>query len=120
MIQKSLLLSTVLPGITISSDEAAAGKIFVEFVALIIRNRIYTMLKAELKLLDKKPNFMTVPAALRELEKIEMIRMPDGKYRMDHAITATQKTILKAFKMEPSYIKKSVDELSGILCQNQN
>lgn len=25
---------------------------------------------------------MTVPAALRELEKIEMIRMTDGKYRM--------------------------------------
>lgn len=103
----------------VASDEAAAGKIFTDFVALIIRNKIYTMLKEELKLLDKKPNFMTVPAALRELEKIEIIRMTDGRYRMDHAVTATQKTILKAFKIEPSYIKKSVDELSEILYQNQ-
>ena len=103
----------------VASDEAAAGKIFTEFVALIIRNKIYTMLKEKLKLLDKKPNFMTVPAALRELEKIEIIRMTDGRYRMDHAVTATQKTILKAFKIEPSYIKKSVDELSEILYQNQ-
>lgn len=40
---------------------------------------------------------LTVPAALSELEKIEMIRMTDGRYRMDHSVTATQKTILGTF-----------------------
>lgn len=99
----------------VSSDEAAAGKIFTEFLALIVRSKIYTSLKAEMKKLDKKPNFMTVPAALRELEKIEMIRMTDGKYRMDHAVTATQKSILTAFGMEAGYVKKMSDELSEML-----
>lgn len=99
----------------VSSDEAAAGKIFTEFIALIVRNKIYTSLKAEMKKLDKRPNFMTVPGALRELEKIEMIRMTDGKYRMDHAVTATQKSILTAFGMDAGYVKKASDELSGMI-----
>ena len=42
----------------------------------------------------------TVPAAIRELEKIEMVRQTDGKYRIDHAVTATQKAILKAFGID--------------------
>ena len=48
---------------------------------------------------EKKHNFMTVPAAIRELEKIEMLRQSDLSYRLDHAVTATQKEILKAFNM---------------------
>ena len=32
-----------------------------------------------------------------ELEKIELIRQSDRGYRMDHAVTAAQKEILKAF-----------------------
>lgn len=105
----------------VSSDEAASGKIFEEFVALIVRNKIYTCLKAEMKRLDKKPNFMTVPAALSELEKIEMIRMTDGRYRMDHSVTATQRTILNAFDIDSTYIKKATDELSRLLynCENE-
>ena len=103
----------------VASDQVAAGKIFVEFVALIVRNRIYTLLKDEMKKLDKKPNYMTVPAALRELEKIEMIRMTDGKYRMDHAVTATQKTILNAFGIDSSYIKKATAQLTDMLCKTE-
>ena len=96
----------------VDSDESAASKIFIEFVALIIRNRMYNYLKEEKKKLDKKPNFMTVPAAIRELDKIEMARQLDGVYRFDHAITATQKTILKAFGMTDSYVKHIAKEIS--------
>ena len=73
----------------VQSDEAASAKIFVEFVALIVRSRMYVLLKDEVEKLDKKPNYMTVPAAIRELEKIELVRQTDGKYCMDHAVTAT-------------------------------
>ena len=38
---------------------------------------------------------MNVPAAIKELEKIEMIRQTSGEYRLDHAVTATQKAILR-------------------------
>ena len=40
---------------------------------------------------------MSVPAAIRELNKIEMARQLDGVYRPDHPVTAKQKAILKAF-----------------------
>jgi transposase len=80
----------------ICSQQSADAKIFVEFVALIIRSRFYTLLKDEMERMNKRPNFMTVPAALKELDKIEMVRQYDGVYRLDHAVTKTQKTILKA------------------------
>ena len=55
---------------------------------------------------------MTVPAAIRELEKIEMIRGMDRIYRLDHAITATQKTILGAIGINVPYIKDRVNRIS--------
>lgn len=69
-------------------DEPAQAKIFIEFVALIVRNKIYTCLKDRMKELQKKKNYMTVPAALKELDKIEIIHQTDGVYRLDHAVTA--------------------------------
>lgn len=84
----------------VSRNDAIESKIFVEFIALIIRCKIYTQLRKRMAEMAKKPNFMTVPAALRELEKIELIRQPGGNYKLDHAITATQKTILGAFGID--------------------
>jgi len=94
------------------SEESLGGRILIEFVALIIRNRIYTALKDEMRELDSKPNYMTVPAAIKEIEKIEMIRQADGVYRLDHALTATQKAILKAFGIDTVYVKKKATEIS--------
>ena len=99
----------------IYGDSAAESKIFIEFLALIIRNRIYNCLKEEWIRLEKRPNYMTVPAAIKELEKIEMVRLTDNKYRLDHAVTATQKTILKAFGMDADMIKYYAAEISKIL-----
>ena len=99
------------------SDESASSKIFIEFIALIIRSKIYTALKEEMKNLDKKPDYMTVPAAIKELQKIEMVRQLDHVYRLDHAVTAMQKTILKAFGMDAPYIKYRANEISEKLTQ---
>lgn len=104
----------------VQSDEAASAKIFTEFIALIIRCRMYTRLKDEMEKIDKKPNFMTVPAAIRELDKLEIIRQTDGRYRLDHAVTATQKTILKAFDMDAAFVRSSANELSDILMNYEN
>lgn len=93
-------------------DEPTHAKIFIEFVALIIRNKIYTCLKDRMQELQKKKNYMTVPAALKELDKIEIIRQMDGVYRLDHAITATQKDILQAFNLNASTVKKEAGMLS--------
>jgi transposase len=101
--------------IRVHSDESARAKIFIEFVALILRSKLYTKLIDEMKSINKKPNYMTVPAALRELEKIEMVRQTDNVYRLDHAVTATQKTILKAFGLNEGYIKSKAIEISNEL-----
>ena len=98
--------------IRVYSEESARAKIFIEFVAMIIRCRIYTSLKDEMKKMDKKSNYMTVPAAIKELEKIEMVRQLDNVYRLDHAVTAKQKAILKAFGMDVEQIKYLASELS--------
>ena len=98
--------------IRVYSEESARAKIFVEFVAMILRCKMYTKLKEEMKKLEKKPNYITVPAALKELEKIEMVRQLDNVYRLDHAVTANQKTILNAFGLDANHIKYYASELS--------
>ena len=60
---------------------------------------------------------MTVPAAIRELEKIEMVRGLDGRYRLDHAVTATRKDILRAFRMDAGAVKKQAEEISEMLAK---
>lgn len=103
----------------IQSNEAAHAKILVEFVALILRNRIYTCLKDYMKQTGKKRNYMTVPAAIRELEKIEMIRLPEGNYRQDHAVTACQKEILAAFGMDDSMVRNQIIKLGKQMNNNR-
>ena len=103
----------------VQSDEAAGAKILIEFIALIVRCRIYTLLKDEMDRLKKSPNYMTVPAAIRELEKIEMVRQKDVVYRMDHAVTATQKAILRAFDIDAEYVQREAGKLSKILAEHE-
>ncbi len=106
--------------VRVYSDESVSAKIFIEFIALIIRNRIYTLLKDEMLRTDTKANYMTVPAALRELDKIEMVKSLDGNYRIDHAVTATQKAILDAFGIDVSYIKRKATLINTKLTEKTN
>ena len=101
-------------------DEPTHSKIFIEFVALIVRNKIYTCLKDRMKELHKKKNYMTVPAALKELDKIELIRQADRVYRLDHAVTATQKDILQAFNLTAANVRKEAERLGRELVTSTN
>ena len=58
---------------------------------------------------------MTVPAALRELEKIEMLKGADNEYQLNYAVTATQKAILKAFGMTAGSVQKQANEIGSDL-----
>ena len=102
----------------VHSDEALPSKVFIQFIALILRSRIYTALKEKSEKMLKKPNYLTVPAALKELEKIVMIRQLDGVYRLDHAVTATQKIILDAFGLNEGNVRYQAKKIGNIL-QNQ-
>lgn len=96
------------------TEESYRSKIFIEFIALIIRSKIYVDLIEQMKEDGKRYNYMTVPAAIRELEKIEMIKYGMGDYQLDHALTKTQKTILKAFGLDQ---RKMLDEIHSLSVQ---
>ena len=97
------------------TNESVDTKIFIGFVATIIRNRIYTLLIDEMRRMDKKQNFMTVPAAIKELEKIEMLKGADNEYGLDYSITATQKAILNAFDMTADNVHRQARDISSDL-----
>lgn len=97
------------------SSASMSSKIFLEFIALIVRNRIYNLLKEQMIRLEARQKYMTVPAALRELEKIEMVRRNNSTYKLDHAVTRIQKTILSSFGLDDNYVKRSAEEYSRIL-----
>ena len=99
----------------VHSQQSISAKIFIEFLALVIRSRIYTLIK-ELSLgWENKALAMTVPEALGELEKIEMVRRNSGTYRLDHAVTKKQKTILSAFGIDVEHVRKSAMEIGTLL-----
>jgi hypothetical protein len=89
-------------------------------VALIVRNRIYNLLKEQMLRMDSKQKYMTVPAAIRELEKIEMVRRGGGTYKLDHAVTKTQKTILSSFGLNADSVRSSAEEISKLLTASQS
>ncbi|MBO5622336.1 MAG: transposase, partial [Butyrivibrio sp.] len=104
----------------ICTNEAMETKLFIEFIALIIRNRIYNLLKETMLSLEQRPNYMTVPAAIRELEKIELIRRNGGSYRLDHAVSKRQKIILSSFGMNSDDISAVSIEIDKLLRNNQS
>ena len=104
----------------VQSDEALSAKLFIEFIALIIRNRFYNLLKETMLRLAEKPNYLTVPAALRELEKIEMVRRNSGRYMLDHAVTKKQKVILSAFGMNEDDVRKSAADIGSLLAESKS
>ena len=97
------------------SNESVDTKIFIEFVATIIRCKMYTCLKDEMERQDHKQNYMSVPAAIKELEKIEILKGGDNEYRLDYAVTATQKAILKAFGLTEADVRKQANAISSDL-----
>ncbi len=104
----------------VHSAEALSAKLFLEFIALIVRNRIYNLLKELMLRLETNPNYLTVPAAIRELEKIEMVRRNNGTYRLDHAVTKKQKVILSSFGLSNDDVLRSANEIGQLLAKNKS
>ena len=102
----------------VQSSEAMSAKLFLEFVTLIVRNRMYKLLKEEMLRIETSPNYLTVPAAIRELEKFEIVRYNGEKYKLDYAVTKKQKDILAAFEMNTEYFIQKSNKISELL-QNE-
>lgn len=102
----------------VHSASAMAAKMLIEFVGLIIRQRLFTLLKKEMMRLPVKRNYMTVPAAIRELDKIEIIRISEKSYQLDHAITKSQEMILKAVGISKDDAMREITKVSKVLVQS--
>lgn len=92
-------------------NESTESKLFIEFIGMIIRNRIYTSLIDYSVKSGNYNNYLTVPAAIGELEKIEMICGNDGIYRMSHSVSATEKSILEAFDIDEEFVEREIQEI---------
>ena len=99
----------------ICSNAALDAKTLIGFTALIIRNRIYSLLKHQMLKLNIRRNYMTVPAAIVELNKLEMVKLGQGDYQLHHAITKTQKTILSSFGISLEDVQVYANQIARIL-----
>lgn len=90
----------------VHSDEALTSKVFIFFIAAILRSQIYFGLK-ELKQKENDRKNFTVPAIIKELEKIIALRQKNGKYERCRVLTKQQKKILSAFNIS----EKDIDLL---------
>lgn len=102
----------------ICSNAALDAKTLIGFTALIIRNRIYSLLKHQMLKLNIRRNYMTVPAAIVELNKLEMVKVGQGDYQLHHAITKTQKTILSSFGINLEDVQVYANQIARILKTN--
>jgi len=98
----------------VHGTEAMEGKCFLAFLSSIIWNEMHQSLKV-LKKEENDRKHYTVPAAMKELEKIFITRDGKGSYRKKYALTARQKKILKAFGLEEKQLDSYIRGLSRSL-----
>ena len=67
--------------------------------------------------LTVRKNYMTVPAALRELEKVEMTRRSGSAYQLDFALTKNQKAIFRAFGLSADDVEEHARKIAVRLAE---
>lgn len=92
----------------VHSDERLRSKVFIVFVATILRSQFYNLMKT-IKGKDKK--HYTVPAAIKELEKVVAIRDNDDSFIRKRKLTSLQKKILKAVGVTEKELDEFIKEI---------
>ena len=77
-----------------------------------IKYGFYTVNPDYLEYLNQIDSEVYYNSSYRNSIKPFVGRLTYNKYRLYHAVTATQKTILKAFEMDASIIKHYAEEIS--------
>lgn len=95
----------------VQSDASLRAKFHIAFIASIIRNEIYKVSK-QLKNNTKDKKSYTIPAIIKELDKIECTRDVSDVYQRRYSLTAKQKKILEQFGIKESDINKEVDNIN--------
>ena len=99
----------------VHTKQSLESKTLITFIALIIRNAIYNKLMSEKYLINEPDNnIFSVPEAIKQLEKVEMIKYNDT-YRLSSALSRNQKKLLKAFNMNSGSILMEAQYIANIL-----
>ena len=93
----------------VHSRNAVESKVFMTFLANIIRNEIYMKTK-DLRIKDKKA--YTIPSIISELNKIEAYKESNDKFIRRYTLTKKQKTILECFDIKESDIDAFIRTLN--------
>ena len=94
-------------------DDAVKTKIFLEFICLIVRNRLFNLLKDEMLRTNTRHNFMTVQAAIKLMEVIEITRYrPNGSYRQSTALSKSHKIVYRGLGLSEDDIRANIIQLA--------
>lgn len=92
----------------VHTGEHLESKIFISFIALIIRNEIYKCMK---RLYKQNRKEYTVPKVLREIDKLGLTKLSDDRYHLRYNLTGKQKKILKELGINEQQYKEFAEEV---------
>ena len=94
----------------VHSKAKLESKVFISFVALIIRNEIYRRLKPMYRKNRKED---TVLKVIRQLERLGLTKLSDNKYHVRYNLTSRQKKLLELFELKESDYRKFMEEIKN-------
>ena len=89
--------------------------IFIDFIALILQSRFRSLLEKQVQDPKARRRALTVPEAVRELERIEMTRQDENRWLPGGAMTKTQQEILRALGLSPEDAFSEMQRLAAAL-----
>lgn len=94
----------------VNSNEKLESKVFISFIALILRNEIYQSIKP---LYKKNRKEYTVPKVLQQLERLGITKLSDNKYHQRYLLTKRQKDILNVFNINEKEYKAYSEKIEN-------
>ncbi len=95
----------------VHSRASLDATIFILFIALIIRSRINVLLKDEMLRIGQRLQYLDVPKAIHELEKVEIIQPVVGQpYVQASAINYKTQKILSCFGLDKDTMQQWIKE----------
>ena len=91
----------------VHTTDKLESKMFVSFIALILRNEISKKTK---KLYQSNRSEYTMQKIIQQLERLGLTRLSDDKYHERYNLTSKQKKILSALEMDEKEYHKFVEE----------
>lgn len=96
----------------VHTEAKLESKVFISFIALIIRNEIHQRLKPLYKK-NRKEN--TVPKVIRQYERMGLTKLSDNKYHQRYSLTNRQKKLIEIVGYKESDYTKFVERIKDQL-----